>query len=121
MAEVNEKDGPPPLKPAPASKKKLKLGVAHKYDIPLSSELTAHICAIVKQEIWRTCKFISNDKQLLHVCRQIMEYSEELAQYIAEGVEKDVQEAYIASLAKNFGEKICGAINGLRTTVQANL
>ena len=121
MAQVNQNDGPPPLQPpAPASKKKVKL-VAQKYDIPVSSELIAHILAIVKQEIWRTCKFISNDKQLLQVCRQIMECSEELSQYVAEGVEKEVQEAYIASLAQNFGEKICGAINTLRTTVQANL
>ena len=79
------------------------------YDIPLSSGLEDHIIAIVKQQIWRTCKFISNQDQLLHVCGQIMGMSPELNKYVDKALKKEVREAYIASLATNYGEKICGA------------
>ncbi len=121
MAEGQENVGTSKPNLPPPTKKKLKLGTESAYEIPLSGELEAHVIAITKQEIWRTCKFISNEEQLKLVCAQIMAYSEELSQYIADNLKQEVKEAYIASLAKNYGEKICGAINSIRTNVQSNI
>ena len=120
-AEAQETVGASKANPSAAPKRKLKLGTESAFEIPLSGELEAHVIAITKQEIWRTVKFISNEEQLKLVCGQIMAYSEELSQYVADNLKKEVKEAYIASLAKNYGEKICGAINSLRTNVQSNI
>ena len=116
----DEDSGPPPLYP-PAPVRMRKLKGASAYDIPLSSELEDHIIAIVKQKIWRTCKFISNTDQLDRVCEQIMEMSPELQKYANKALKKEVREGYRASLATNYGEKICGTINSTRTTVQSNI
>lgn len=121
VAEAKETVGASKENPSAAPKRKLKLGTESAYEIPLSGELEAHVIAITKQEIWRTVKFISNEEQLKLVCAQIMAYSEELSQYVADNLKKEVKEAYIASLAKNYGEKICGAINSIRTNVQSNI
>ena len=80
--------------------------------------LKKHIKDLVKLEVWRTRKFVNNEDQIEEICEELLEISEMLKPLLDDPKNK---KAYIKSLAQNYGQTICSAINERRTNIQSAL
>ena len=81
-----------------------------------SNGMKKHIKEIVKHEIWRTRKFVNNQDQIEDVCQDIMEISDQLKPLWEDTKNR---KAYIKSMAQNYGQTICSAINEKRSNIQS--
>ena len=83
-----------------------------------NSGLKNHIKELVKQEIFRTRKFVNNVDQIEEICDELLELSEMLEPLLDDPKNR---KAYVKSLAQNYGQTVCSAINEKRTNVQSAL
>ena len=83
-----------------------------------SNGMKKHIKEIVKHEIWRTRKFVNNQEQVEDVCKDIMQLSDQLKSLWEETKNRN---AYVKSMAQNYGQTICSAINEKRSNIQSAL
>ena len=81
-----------------------------------SNGMKKHIKEIVKHEIWRTRKFVNNQDQVKDICKDIMQISDQLKPLWEDTKNR---KAYIKSMAQNYGQTICSAINEKRSNIQS--
>ena len=77
-----------------------------------------HVKEIVKHEIWRTRKFVNNQDQVEDNCKDIMQIYDQLKPLWDDTKNR---KAYVKSMAQNYGQTVCSAINEKRTNIQSAL
>ena len=104
-----------------ALKGKKRKSRAHGYgvQVPISTELEERVIDVAGTELWRTCKFLADESQLLEACQFIMETLPETSDLVDDkNPEKDLN---IEAFSAHYGEKVCKTINTKRSDVQSGM
>ena len=104
-----------------ALKGKKRKSRAHGYgvQVPISTELEDRVIEVAGTELWRTCKFLADESQLLEACEFIMQCLPETQPLVDE--KNTDKEMNIEAFSAHYGDKVCKAINTKRSDVQSGL
>ncbi len=104
--------------PKSSGKRQGKRAKTVKYDLDPKLHLD-EIKAFVQTEIWRETKFLGNEDELERVCKEIIVSMPEFAKMVSE--DEAVMDENVEIFYDVYGNEICKALNGKRSTVCGQL
>ena len=104
---------------APRSKKRKGTSGCFHHQVPVNQELADRVAVVAGTNLWRTCKFLADEKQLMSACEIVMTNIPEVAGLVAD--DNQDKDDNLEAFFHNYGEIIARTINVKRGDVQSGL